>query len=300
METTDRNTVSNVAIIGFGLLGASFGLALNGMPGIRRLCCTRNPAAREWAIAEHAADFASDDPAEVIPQADVTFLSLPLPVIVRYLTDYAALWRPGSIVTDMGSVKGAILNAAERTVVPRGVVFVGGHPMAGTEYSGHVHAFPTMFRGADVFLCPGSNATDADAETVARFWRYAGTNVIRILPDEHDDLVAHTSHVQHIVASALALTILGSEDPREKMLRDAGCAGGFRDTSRIASSNPVMWREIIEFNTPAILTALDNFQKKLDVLREEIASGDYDAFQREFAHGKELRDAWLVKHMRNK
>ena len=301
MATNDPSSgVTNVAIIGFGLLGASFGLALDGMPGIRRLCCTRNPAAREWALSEHAADFASDDPAEVIPQADITFLALPLPVIVRYLTDYAHLWRPGSIVTDMGSVKGAILNAAERTVVPRGVVFVGGHPMAGTEYSGHVHAFPTMFRGADVFLCPASNASDEHVETVAGFWRAVKTNVIRIGPEEHDGLVAHTSHVQHIVASALALTILGSEDPREKMLRDAGCAGGFRDTSRIASSNPVMWREIIEFNTPAILTALDNFQKKLDVLREEIASGDYDAFQREFARGKELRDAWLVKHMRNK
>ena len=240
METTDPKPVKNVAIIGFGLLGASFGLALEGMPGIRRICCTRNPAAREWAIAEHAADYATDDPVEVIPQADVTFLSLPLPVIVRYLTDYAALWRPGTIVTDMGSVKGAILDVAERTVVPRGVVFVGGHPMAGTEYSGHIHAFPTMFRGADVFLCPGSNASDADAETVAQFWRFVGTNVIRILPGEHDDLVAHTSHVQHIVASALALTILGSEDPREKMLRDAGCAGGFRDTSRIASSNPAL------------------------------------------------------------
>jgi prephenate dehydrogenase len=270
------------------------------VPGIRRLCCTRNAAAREWALAEHAADFASDDPAEVIPQADVTFLSLPLPVIVRYLTEYAHLWRPGTVVTDMGSVKGAILSVAEHTVVPRGVVFVGGHPMAGTEYSGHVHAFPTMFRGADVFLCPASNASDAHVEIVAGFWRAVKTNVIRIDPKEHDDLVAHTSHVQHIVASALALTILGSEDPREKMLRDAGCAGGFRDTSRIASSNPVMWREIIEFNTPAILTALDNFQKKLDVLRGEIASGDYDAFQREFARGKELRDAWLVKHMRNK
>ena len=300
MPTNDAPRMKNVAIIGFGLLGASFGLALDGTPGIRRLCCTRNPAAREWALAEHAADFASADPEEVIPQADVTFLALPLPVIVRYLADYAHLWRPGSIVSDMGSVKGAILAAAERTVVPRGVVFVGGHPMAGTEYSGHVHAFPTMFRGADVFLCPASNASDDDVGTVAEFWRAVRTNVIRIDPKEHDDLVAHTSHVQHIVASALALTILGSEDPREKMLRDAGCAGGFRDTSRIASSNPVMWREIVEFNTPAILTALDNFQKKLDVLRDEIASGDYDAFQREFAHGKELRDAWLVKHMRNK
>jgi len=300
MPTNDAPRMKNVAIIGFGLLGASFGLALDGVPGVRRLCCTRNPAARKWALAEHAADFASDDPAEVIPQADITFLALPLPVIVRYLADYAHLWRPGSIVTDMGSVKGAVLDAAERTVTPRGVVFVGGHPMAGTEYSGHVHAFPTMFRGADVFLCPGSNASDDDVEAVAWFWRAVQTNVIRIDPKEHDDLVAHTSHVQHIVASALALTILGSEDPREKTLRDAGCAGGFRDTSRIASSNPVMWREIIEFNTPAILNALDNFQKKLDVLRGEIASGDYDAFQREFARGKELRDAWLVKHMRNK
>ena len=164
---SDAPGMKNVAIIGFGLLGASFGLALKDVPGIRRLCCTRNPAAREWALAEHAADFASDDPAEIIPRANVTFLSLPLPVIVRYLTDYAHLWRPGSVVTDMGSVKGAILDAAERTVVPRGVVFVGGHPMAGTEYSGHIHAFPTMFRGADVFLCPASNASEADVETIA-------------------------------------------------------------------------------------------------------------------------------------
>ena len=95
----DPSGATNVAIIGFGLLGASFGLALDGVPGIRRLCCTRNFAAREWALSAHAADFASDDPAEVIPQADVTFLALPLPVIVKYLTDYAHLWRPGSIVT---------------------------------------------------------------------------------------------------------------------------------------------------------------------------------------------------------
>ena len=87
METTDARGMTNVAIIGFGLLGASFGLALDGMPGIRRICCTRNPAAREWALSAHAADAVSDDPADVIPRADVTFLSLPLPVIVRYVNE---------------------------------------------------------------------------------------------------------------------------------------------------------------------------------------------------------------------
>ncbi len=285
--------MKTIAVLGFGLLGASFGLALQGK-GFRRICCTRNADCRAWALEHDAADEVSENPAEVIPQADIAFMALPLPVIMRYLTEYASLWRPGSIVTDMGSVKGVVMDTAERTVVPRGVQFIGGHPMAGTEYSGHRHAFPTLFRKADVFLCPASNTSPDALDELESIWRSVDTNVIRLNAAEHDNLVAHTSHVQHIVASALTLAILGSSDPREKMLRDAGCASGFRDTSRIASSNPQMWKEIISLNTPAILNALGSFEHQLAEMHRIIEANDFDEFERRFAYGKQLRDAWLA------
>ncbi len=284
----------NVLIIGFGLLGASFGLALKGK-GYHRVCCTRNSTARNWALRENAADEVCDDPKKAIPLADITFMALPIPVILQYVHDYATLWKENSIVTDMGSVKGVVMEIAEREFAGRKVQFVGGHPMAGTEFSGHEHAFSSMFKGADVFLCPASNTSMAAVCQIKEIWESVGTNVIPLSPEEHDTLVSHTSHVQHIVASALTLTVLGSHDEREKMLRAAGCASGFRDTSRIASSNPRMWREIVEMNTPAILTALEHFEDKLAELHKIIATGDYDEFERQFAYGKCLRDTWMAE-----
>ncbi len=281
-----KHSVRNVAIIGFGLLGASLGLALKGTE-YRRLCWARRKEVRDWAIANDAADETAEDLQSILDKADLVILSLPVPQIIDYIRN--CRFRPACIVTDIGSIKGRIMTAAEEA----GVRFVGSHPMAGTEKSGCENAFPELYRNADVFVCAGKHSTDADVEEVKRFWKSIGTKPVAIDAESHDILVAHTSHVLHVVASGLARAILHGETPEEKALRFAGCATGFRDTSRIASSNPAMWREIIEYNTPAVLTALENFETELQAYRQLIADGKYDAFEDAFDQGKKLRDSWL-------
>ena len=283
-----------VAVLGLGLLGGSFGMALKGK-GVFRIGWTRRPEVRSAALAAGALDEVCGTVEEAVAKADITVLALPIPQILRYLEICAPHFRPGALVTDMGSVKGVICRKAEEVLTPRGIVFTGSHPMAGTEKSGFANAFPELYGNADAFLTPCSLTQEIHLRTLEDLWKAVGIRkTVRIDPETHDDLVAHTSHVLHIVASALALTILESDDPEEKARRFAGCATGFRDTSRIASSNPAMWREIIENNTPANLTALKNFEEKLRFLRKMIEKGDYDGFEREFARGKELRDSWVA------
>ncbi len=280
--------VKNVAIIGFGLLGASLGMALRGTE-YHRLCWARRKEVREWAVAHDAADETDDDIHRILNRADLVIFALPIPQIISYIHTYARNFPSHCIVTDIGSVKGRIMDAAEIA----GIRFVGSHPMAGTEKSGCENAFPSLYQNADVFICPGTHSTEDDVEEVKKFWRSIGTKPVEINAEDHDLLVAHTSHVLHVVASGLARAILHGDTPEEKALRFAGCATGFRDTSRIASSSPAMWREIIEYNTPAVLRAMENFETELAAYRKLIADGKYDEFEQAFADGKVLRDAWL-------
>ena len=284
-----RNTV--VAIIGLGLLGASLGMALRGGT-FRRTGWTRRESIRRWAVDCDVLDECEDSLEEVLGKADLTILALPLPEIERYLKEYAHCFRPGSVVSDIGSCKSGIMKAAE-ALKPFGVHFVGGHPMAGTEKSGPESAFPTLYRNADVFVCPGEESPEEAVELVEQLWRSVGTKTSRISAARHDDLVAHTSHVLHILASALALSILDAPDETLRLERFRGCATGFRDTSRIASSSPLMWREIIENNREAVLVAMRDFDRRYEAYRRMIETGDFDSFEREFAHGKLLRDSWL-------
>lgn len=281
-----------VAIAGLGLLGASLGMALRGKP-FRRIGWARRETVRRWAEICDVCDVCCETPEEAFAAADVTILTLPIPEIIRFLGRYAETWRPGSVVSDVGSVKSGILSAAA-PLAARGVHFVGGHPMAGTEKSGPESAFPELYENADVFLCPAPGVPAEAVELVASVWRTAGGGRLsQIDAARHDDLVAHTSHVLHIIASALSLSILDASDEETTLERFRGCATGFRDTSRIASSSPLMWRQIIENNRPAVLRALRDFECCCDRLRDLIADGDFDAFEREFARGKLLRDSWI-------
>ena len=165
--------------------------------------------------------------------------------------------------------------------------------MAGTEKTGPENAFPTLYSNADVFVVPPPGAKEEDIREIEHLWQSIGTKTTRLPSQEHDELVAHSSHLAHIVASALTLSILDVDDPEKKRLRFSGCATGFRDTSRIASSSPLMWREIIEHNTPAVIASLETFADSLKALEDLIRRGDFDEFEREFARGKELRDSWM-------
>ncbi len=284
--------IRSVAIIGMGLLGTSLGMALRNK-GYRRIAWARRPAVRQWVLDHDAADVAYEDIRETLAQADLTVFSLPVPATIEYLERYADAWKPGALVTDIGSVKGVVMDAAEKFLTPRGIEFTGSHPMAGTEKSGCEHAFPELYNNADIFICPGSLSRPEHTAELEKFWRAVDMKPVTIGIQEHDELVAHTSHVLHMVASALALTILGASSEQEKARRFAGCATGFRDTSRIASSNPAMWREIMENNTPAVLKALKDFETGLKEISSLIEQGRFDEFEEEFGRGKALRDSWL-------
>ena len=230
-----------------------------------------------------------ETPEEAFSLGDIVVLCLPIPVILEYITRYGTCLKKGGILTDIGSVKGSIETCA--LSVP-GLHFIGSHPMAGTEKSGMDHAFKGLYSNADVFVVPPPDALESDIQTVETLWHSIGTRTTRIGSKIHDELVAGTSHVPHILASAMTLGVLDVEES-ERIIRFSGCATGFRDSSRVASSSPAMWGEIVEQNTPAILEALAEFRKHLDSFESMIRSGDYQAFEKKFAGGKVLRDQWL-------
>ena len=281
-----------VAVIGLGLLGASLGMALRGK-GVHRLGWTRRENIRRWALDCDVIDETAGSLPEILAKADITIFAMPVPSIIRTIEENAEYFRPGSIVSDLGSVKSGVMEAGKKHLLPRKVHFIGGHPMAGTEKSGPESAFPTLYDNADVFLCPFPETPADKLETLKNLWESLNTHVVTIASGEHDDLVAHTSHVLHILASALTLSILDGADTETIQRRFAGCATGFRDTSRIASSNPVMWREIIAENREYVLKAMADFDLRYEKFKNYIQSGDFDGFEKEFAAGKLLRDRWV-------
>lgn len=276
-----------VSVLGLGLLGASFCMELEGK--YHRAGWARNPDTRNKAMEKGIVDAVFETPEEAFSSGDFIVLCLPIPVIVEYIRKYATLMKPGAVLTDIGSVKGVIEQAAQE--IP-GIHFIGSHPMAGTEKSGLDNAFKGLYSNADVFIVPPMGAEEADILKVEKLWQDIGTRTTRLDSREHDELVAGTSHVPHILASATTLSVLDVPED-ERIVRFSGCATGFRDSSRVASSSPVMWREIVEQNTPAVLTALNELRQHLDEYEEMIRNGDFDGFEQKFAKGKMLRDQWL-------
>jgi prephenate dehydrogenase len=186
---------------------------------------------------------------------------------------------PDTIVTDVCSLKGFVSKKAYS------YKFIPSHPMAGTEKSGLDNAFKGLYSNADVFIVPPMGAEEADILKVEKLWQDIGTRTTRLDSREHDELVAGTSHVPHILASATTLSVLDVPED-ERIVRFSGCATGFRDSSRVASSSPVMWREIVEQNTPAVLTALSELRRHLDEFENMVRLGDFDGFEQKFAKGK--------------
>ena len=283
----------SVGIIGLGLLGGSLGMALKGY--CHRIGWGRREENRLAALELDAVDEICEEPAELLKKAGIVVLAIPVQATIDFMAQYAQSFSENAIVTDVGSLKGEICRAAEKFLTPRKVRFVGSHPMAGTEKHGVGAAFATLYENADIFILNGGGADPEAVARVAEMWQAAGGHP-KFLSDanDHDALVARTSHVLHIVASALTSGILNADDPDEQSLRFAGCATGFRDSCRIAASTPAMWREITEKNAVAVLKAMDEFEERYFTLRRLIEEGRFDEFQEEFARGKELRDKWMA------
>jgi prephenate dehydrogenase len=279
-----------VAIVGVGLIGGSLALALKeaGVAG-RILGFDLDQhnlvQALQLGIIDHACSGV-----EELFAADLIFLATPVLAMPAALTAIAPHLKPGAILTDGGSVKGAVISALEPLLSPT-LRYVPGHPISGTERSGAQAAFATLFRGKRCILTP-TECTDPQAlALVTALWQAVGSEVMLMDAEKHDRILAAISHLPHMVAYAL-VNAVGSYDRYEENIL-LYSAGGFRDFTRIASSDPTMWRDIALTNRDALLEMIERFEADLAQLKEAIRIADAPALHSYFLRSKLNRDAIL-------
>jgi prephenate dehydrogenase len=278
---------TTIGIIGVGMLGASLAASLP-RESYKRIGWARRKEVGTWALENDVLDMFCGSVEQLLNESDIAVLCLPVPTIIEYIQKYAVQMKDHVVVTDIGSVKGCI----ERAAIASGIRYVGSHPMAGTEKSGPEAMVRDIYNNATVFIVPPFRPDDEALEKTERMWESVGGKTMRIDSAAHDLLVAHTSHVPHIVSSALALSVLDEPDKAIREQRFAGCASGFRDTIRVAASSPKMWREIISHNKTAVIEAMNSYEERCSLMKRMIQNDDFDGFEREFGLGKKLIEDW--------
>jgi prephenate dehydrogenase len=283
--------IERLAVIGVGLIGGSFARALReaGTVGAVIGIDTDRDNLNQ-ALSLGIVDEIAFDAVEGVRDAQAVFISVPVCSIPAVVREIAPFLPSGCIVSDGGSVKSAIVHECE-ALMPPGCFFIGGHPIAGTEHSGATAAFAALFTGKRCILTP-TPATDAGAlDTMTRLWRSAGANICSMEPGHHDRIFAEISHLPHVVAYALVHAVGTADVEGENVL--SYTAGGFRDFTRIASSDPTMWRDIALMNRGALLASIDGFSASLAELRRRIDRSDPTALAEFFTIAKQFRDGIL-------
>jgi cyclohexadieny/prephenate dehydrogenase len=280
-----------MAVIGCGLIGSSLarGARAHGAAG-EIIVGDPSPAVRERVVALGLADQVTGDLAEAVREADLVVLATPVGVMEAVAAEIAPHLKPGATLTDVGSVKGAIAQAFARTA-PEGVHAIPGHPIAGTELSGPDAGFAELFHNRWTVLTPKAHGDVAYGEAVARlgqFWERLGARV-EVMDDRHHDLVlAVTSHLPHLIAYNIVGTAADMEEVTQAEVMKFS-AGGFRDFTRIAASDPVMWRDIFVANKDAVLEILARFTEDLQALSRAIRWGEADKLEELFTRTREIR-----------
>ncbi|HHC71989.1 MAG TPA: prephenate dehydrogenase/arogenate dehydrogenase family protein [Thiotrichales bacterium] len=279
---------SRVCIVGVGLIGGSLARAARERGLIGEVVgCSRNAGHLQRAVELGVIDRYSTDLAEAVSGADLVVIATPLGAIRRVLEGIAGHLAEGALITDVGSAKGSVVRDAREVFGGLPPIFVPGHPIAGTENSGVEASFPELFRERRVILTPVEETDPAATARVRALWEGVGAEVVEMSVEHHDEVLAATSHLPHVVAFSLVDTLARLND-RVEIFRYA--AGGFRDFTRIASSDPVMWRDICLANREALLKILDDFRADLDRVRSAIERGDGEWLRDTFAAAKRARD----------
>lgn len=286
--------IKQLTIFGVGLIGGSLALALRQAGACEKIIgCSRNVDHLQQAVDLGVIDEFTLDPKDAIRDADVVLLAVPMGAMETILENIAQELPAKAIITDVGSSKASVVAAARRVFGSVPDLFVPAHPIAGREKSGVGAAVADLFVDHKVILTPLENTCPRAVELVTKMWQAVGAQVKSLGVEQHDLVLAATSHLPHVLAYGLVDT-LSETDYVEQIFQFA--AGGFRDFSRIASSDPVMWRDICLENKTAILDALQNFQDNLAVLRNSIERSDAEALLKTFTHAKTIRDENVMKH----
>lgn len=280
--------INRLAIIGVGLIGGSFALALRSAGGVGHIIGIDTDAENlAQALSLGIIDEIAADDSSGVSDADVVFISVPVCSIAAVVKSISPSIPCGCIVTDGGSVKAAIVSQCD-ALMPPGCSFIGGHPIAGTEYSGAAAAFPGLFTGKRCVLTPGLTADPVALETISLLWSAVGADVCCMESGHHDRIFAEISHLPHAIAYTLVHTVGTADVEGENVLSYS--AGGFRDFTRIASSDPVMWRDIALMNRDALLASIDGFSASLAELRTRIVNRDQAGLTEFFTTAKQFRD----------
>jgi cyclohexadieny/prephenate dehydrogenase len=277
-----------VALIGMGLIGSSLARVLrrDGLAG-HIAASARTQATLDKAAELELCDSATLDAAEAAAGADLVMLCTPMGVYAETASTIASALKPGAVVSDVGSVKRQVIRDVG-PLIPEGVHLVPGHPVAGTEHSGPEAGFAELFAGRWCILTPPPGTDEGAVERVAELWRRAGMKIEMMDADHHDQVLAITSHLPHLIA----YTIVGTATDLEQHLKEEVIkfsASGFRDFTRIAASDPVMWRDIFLNNRDAVLEMLGRFNEDLTALQRAIRWGEGDKLQELFTRTREIR-----------
>ena len=277
-----------IALIGIGLIGSSLARVVkrDGLAG-HVVACARTAATLEAAARLGIADTTTQNPAEAASGADLVVICAPIGSYGAIAKALAPALAPGTIVSDVGSVKRAVIDAVSPHL-PAGVHLVPGHPIAGTEDSGPEAGFDTLFEGRWFLITP-PEGTDPDAiERVAELWRRAGSLIAMMDAAHHDHVLAITSHIPHLIAYTIVGTAIDLEDHlKSEVIKFS--AAGFRDFTRIAASDPVMWRDVFLNNRGAVLEMLGRFTEDITALQRAIRVGDGAALEALFTRTREIR-----------
>lgn len=283
--------IQQLTIIGVGLIGGSLARALKQSEFCAEVVgCSRDAKHLQKAVDLGVIDRFSTDIGKAVEGADVVLLAVPLGAMQSCFSAMVGHLKPGAVVTDAGSSKASVVAAAKTAFGDFPPGFVPGHPIAGTEQSGVDASFAELYQGRRVILTPLPSSSGEAVDKVRAMWEQAGATVDEMDVEHHDEVLAATSHLPHMLAYSLVDTLVGM-DESEEIFRFA--AGGFRDFTRIASSDPVVWRDICVSNQTALLGVLERYLADLERLTELVRQGDAEALGDVFKRAKSARDRFV-------
>jgi prephenate dehydrogenase len=281
-----------ITIVGVGLLGGSIGLAARKFRIASEIA---GYVRRQKSIAEcekvGAMDYATTDLLATVSNADLVILCTPIAQMPALAEQFLPALKRGAIVTDVGSVKAGVVRELESVTAKAGAHFVGGHPMAGGEKMGVAAARVDLFQDAVCVLTPTKKSNRQAVRKLEQFWKSLGSRVLKLPPEQHDLFVSRTSHLPHVVAATLAAMVLSPAQP--KGLAQL-CASGFRDTTRVASGSPEMWRDIVLANRKHVARSVNAFIFELQKFEGVLKSADPNVINKFFETAKTRRDHWRL------
>lgn len=291
MATKPR--INKLVVIGVGLIGGSFALALKKARMVRQVVGVgRSRKNLKDALRLGVIDKTETDAVHAVDGADLVLVAAPVGQMPGIFARIAPALSPHTVVTDAGSTKQDVIEVARKHLGGHFPMFVPAHPIAGTEHSGAGAAFPDLFRDRNLILLPQQETKAAAVRLVRAAWAACGAKIVRLDAADHDEIFGAVSHLPHVIAFAL-VNLLAQRRDAKRLLGFSG--GGLRDTVRIAGSSPEMWRDICVANRSALLPLLDGYISELEAARASLAAGDGDALEAMFSSAQQARARWLIK-----